>query len=255
MRGPLRSGLDERARVFLRPMYLRGERLARRYFPSQLDNFEWNRKMATGYARRHGGEGQSPLGEEWGASPEEVEEILVRFLYPYLGPTDIVAEIGVGGGRIAERVAPRVERLHVFDISPRMLDAARLRLAGFGNVEFTLQTESALPPKLSGSLDVVYSFATFLHLDLHTMWRYFQEMARVLRPEGHAFVHTATITTPRGWQRFVSQEEFSVFGFYFVSPEIVQTLASRAGLRAVDASESQEDNAYLSRDYFAVFRR
>ncbi len=239
----------------MRPLHLRAERLAHRFFPSQLDNFEWNRKMANGYVRRHGVEGHRPLGDEWGGSPEEVEEILVRFLYPYLGPTHIAAEIGVGGGRIAERVAPRVERLHAFDISPRMLDAARLRLAGFGNVEFTLQTESALPLKLSGSLDVVYSFATFLHLDMHTMWRYFQEMARVLRPEGHAFVHTATITTPRGWQRFASQEEFSVFGFYFVSPEIVQTLASHAGLRALDASEPREDNAYLNRDYFAVFQR
>jgi ubiquinone/menaquinone biosynthesis C-methylase UbiE len=210
--------------------------------------------MADGYARTHRSV-SGPLGEEWGAPPAAVDEILDRFLFPYVGPESVVAEVGVGGGRIAVRVAPRVGRLYGFDISPEMLRAARTALADRDNVELVLLRSPELPGDLDEGVDFVYAFATFLHLDLHVMWRYFREFARVLRPGGHAFVHTATITTPGGWERFAAQRTFSVEGFYFVSPEIVQTLAVRAGLTPVEDSAPDEANAYLNRDYFALFRR
>jgi SAM-dependent methyltransferase len=243
------------ARGLLRPVRRRLEPHVRRWFPTQLDNLEWNRKMAEGYVRTSSRAGEEPLGREWGAPPEDVAAILDEYVFPYIGPASVVAEIGVGGGRIAVRVAPRVRRFYGFDISPGMLRAARDVLADRDNVELVLLDEPRLPRKLAAEVDFAYSFATFLHLDLHMMWRYFAEMTRVLRPGGHAFVHTATITTPGGWDRFASQETYSVLGFYFVSPEIVQTLAAHAGLTPVKASEPDERNAYLNRDYFALFRR
>jgi SAM-dependent methyltransferase len=148
-----------------------------------------------------------------------------------------------------------VSRLYGFDISPAMLVAARTALAQNHNVELRLLDGPALSDELEGEVDLAYAFATFLHLDLHMMWRYFREFARVLHPGGHAFVHTATITTPDGWARFAGQERYAVAGFYFVSPEIVRTLGSRAGLTLVRESSEDPDNPYLNRDHFALFRK
>jgi SAM-dependent methyltransferase len=246
--------VEEFVRSLLRPLYRRLGAAARRYFPSQADNLAWNRKMAESYVRKSS-PGSEPLGQEWGAPPQDVDQILESFLFPFVGTESIVAEIGVGGGRIAARVAPRVARFYGFDISPAMLRAAHTSLGAFANVELTLLREPKLPEALAGSVDFIYSFATFLHLDLHLMRRYFEEMAFVLRPGGHAFVHVASVTTPDGWARFASQDSFSVFGFYFVSPELVQTLAGRMGFSLVKGSQPDPNNAYLNRDYFAVFRR
>jgi ubiquinone/menaquinone biosynthesis C-methylase UbiE len=44
----------------------------------------------------------------------------------------VAAEIGVGGGRIASRVAPRVKSLVAFDISEEMLKRAKAALTAFG---------------------------------------------------------------------------------------------------------------------------
>src|SRR5437899_11728214 len=167
---------NELVRDALRPLYRGTERAVRRWFPSQYDNLEWNRKMAEGYARR-AQPGGAALGEEW-SRPEDLDEILEEFLFPFVDERSAVAEIGVGGGRVAARVLPRVAKLYAFDISPRMLRAARSALAGRGEVEYVLLREPRLPEELTGALDLVYSFATFLHLDLHMMHRYIAETAR-----------------------------------------------------------------------------
>lgn len=75
------------------------------------------------------------VGEEWG-TPASVEEILERFVFPYVGADSVVGEIGVGGGRIARRVAPRVRTMVCMDISPGMLGKARKALADADNARF-----------------------------------------------------------------------------------------------------------------------
>jgi SAM-dependent methyltransferase len=243
-------------RDVLRAVHRRVGPLVRRVFPTELDNLEWNRRMADGYVRTRGHDpGGLPLGQEWGAPAVAVDAILEEFVFPFVSTDSVIVEVGVGGGRIAARVAPRVSRFYGFDISPGMLAAARTALAQQANVELRRLERPALPAELEGAVDFAYAFATFLHLDLHMMWRYFREFARVLRPGGHAFVHTATLTTPDGWALFASQERYSVEGFYFVSPEIVRTLASHAGLTLVRESSADPDNAYLNRDHFALFRK
>jgi SAM-dependent methyltransferase len=243
-------------RDLLRAVHRRVGNVVRRFFPTELDNLEWNRKMAEGYVRTRGrGTGDVPLGQEWGAPAVAVDAILDEFVFPFVSTDSVALEVGIGGGRIAARVAPRVSRLYGFDISPAMLVAARTALAQNHNVELRLLDGPALSDELEGEVDLAYAFATFLHLDLHMMWRYFREFARVLHPGGHAFVHTATITTPDGWARFAGQERYAVAGFYFVSPEIVRTLGSRAGLTLVRESSEDPDNPYLNRDHFALFRK
>ncbi len=194
------------------------------------------------------------LGDEWGA-PADLERVLDEYVFPYLTPDARVAEIGVGGGRVAAHVAPRVARLYAFDVSKRMLAHARESLAAYGNVSYGLLRRAQLPSELADSLDFVYSFDVLVHVDLHTTWQYIREMHRVLRPGGKAFVHTATLTAPGGWERFAAQDAFSMRGHYFLTPETVRTLAERAGLRVAKESSPDPGNFYLNRDYLAVLER
>ncbi len=53
------------------------------------------------------------LGDEW-SDAESLNEVLEDFLFPYLEKASVVAEVGSGGGRLASRVAGRVQALHCY---------------------------------------------------------------------------------------------------------------------------------------------
>lgn len=80
-------------------------------------------------------------------------------------------------------------------------------------------------------------------------------MERVLRPGGKAFVHTTNLTAAGGWERFASQEGFSMRGHYFLTPDTIRTLAEHAGLALVKESTPDPGNFYLNRDYLAVLEK
>ena len=110
-------------------------------------------------------------------------------------------------------------------------------------------------PEFDGVYDFIYVFDVFVHFDLHTMWRYFEEMHRMLKPEGVAFISTANLLTPGGWTRFSRQSRFTVGGFYFVSPEIVRALIDKAGFRIIKEADVDPSNTYYNRDYLALITK
>lgn len=247
--------------------------LQQRRLPSGSDNVAYNRDFWNRYAKdwrnpvwralgvgparaESSGDCAALLGEEWG-SDEDVDAVLERFLFPYLTKETVAAELGSGGGRIATRVAPRVKELHCLDISSQMLAMARDALADQVNVQFVLLGGDGLPDHLAGRVEFLYSFDVWVHLDLHTMWTYLEALSRFLRPGGRAFLHTANLAAPEGWNRFASQDGFSVEGHYFVTPDVVKTMLGHTTLRIIDESAPAPapGNHYLNRDYLFVVER
>jgi SAM-dependent methyltransferase len=72
-------------------------------------------------------------------------------------------DLGCGGGRIAQFVAPRVGRLHCIDAAPGAIAAARDALRTFANVEFHQAPVSAIP-LADESQDFGYSLGVLHHL-------------------------------------------------------------------------------------------
>lgn len=238
-----------------------------RAMPSMSNNVEYNRELWNRYARiwdketvflekdaHKRAENIEVLGDEWG-TPGEVDAIAESFIYPYVNTNVTALEIGVGGGRIARRVAPRVKMLHAFDISPQMLAKAGDSLKEYGNIQFHLLESPSLPEEFTNSIDFAYSFDVFVHLDIHTMWKYFREIFRVLKPGGHAFLHTSNLASPGGWEHFSSQSTYNVSNHYFICPQIIDILADKAKLLIVKNSQHDPSNFYLHRDFLFVMRK
>jgi SAM-dependent methyltransferase len=251
-----------------------GHRISRlRSTPDPLDNVAYNRKLWDWYARTweddpafreqqadvrprsaEDASRLSGLGGEWG-TPRDLQQVLSEFLDPFLDSDSVVGEIGSGGGRVASRLAPKVAELYCFDISRRMLDHARQTLVAHENVKYILLDGPSLPAGLRSHFHLLYAFDVFVHLDLHTIWKYLTEVEAALRPGGHAFLHTTNLTAPGGWESFASQERYRPESHYFISPEIVRTMVSHTGLRFVKESTPEPGNFYLNRDYLFVLQR
>jgi SAM-dependent methyltransferase len=100
-----------------------------------------------------------------------------------------VLEVGCGTGRLAERLlrtrCPPETRYVGYDLSPRMVEIARDRLASFGERAVVVQTDGALSfDRADGSQDRVV--ATYL-LDLLSeadIRNFLSDAHRLLRPDG-----------------------------------------------------------------------
>ena len=129
----------------------------------------------------------SDVADEWDRLRGELfgETSDLQLLPALLDPDVVVGDLGCGSGRIAATLAPYAGSVVAVDSSPEMLDVARSRLAGFGNVEVVEGRIEQLPLE-SESLDL----ALVVHLLHHVAdpSAALAEVARVLRPGGRLVI-------------------------------------------------------------------
>lgn len=130
----------------------------------------------------------SALGEEWTPNPEWKSAVIERFLLPHVPLGGAALEIGPGGGRWTEVLRKRADRLYVLDVAERPLTVCRERFSGASNIEYMLGDGRtvALP---DASLDAIWSYDVFVHVNPNDARSYFGEFARLLRPGAHAVIH------------------------------------------------------------------
>ena len=201
------------------------------------------------------------LGDEW-TNKEDLQSVLAQYIFPYLDEGAVVGEVGSGGGRIVCQTADRCGELHCFDISSAMLAKAKAvsTEAGKHNVSFTLLDNASFPSEYHGRFDFVYFFDVLVHVDLHTQWKYVQELPKILKPGGRALMHTANICSDKGWDRFSKQKDFSVGGFCFSSPDItLRMINEQEGLTVIRHSgepvDPENSNIYNERDFLVIVER
>jgi ubiquinone/menaquinone biosynthesis C-methylase UbiE len=135
-------------------------------------------------------------GVEWHG-----EEAFMAALGPRLDPSARALEIGVGGGRIARRVAPLVAELVCCDVAAAMLDEARENLSSHSNVRFVQNAGATLGALADSSFDVVYAHDVLLCFELNPALAMLDEIRRVLRPGGSCVVSFVTIDSEAAAER------------------------------------------------------
>lgn len=130
----------------------------------------------------------SHYGEEW--TPDEAWKtaVLNRFLRPFIRPGGVILEIGPGGGRWSAIIQQLASRLYLLDVASVPLEICRERFRTSNNVEFLLGDGHSIPID-PHSLDAIWSYDVFVHVNPKDAKSYFSEFRRVLRPGGHAIVH------------------------------------------------------------------
>jgi ubiquinone/menaquinone biosynthesis C-methylase UbiE len=129
----------------------------------------------------------SHRGADWLDRPEREEEEKPQALVDAieLKPTDVVADIGVGTGYFAFRLAPKVPRGRVLgvDIQPEMLELLRkaAKEHGVTNVEPVLG-ETADPKLPAGAVDVVLMVDAYHEFDQPR--EMMEAVVRALKPGG-----------------------------------------------------------------------
>jgi SAM-dependent methyltransferase len=205
--------------------------------------------------------------QEWKAA------LLRAFVEPFAGSARIL-EIGPGHGRWTEHLEPRAERLTLVDINQSCLDFCQRRFGANPNVAYHRTSGWSLSFLEPDSIDFIWSFDSFIHMDAPVIEGYLSEFGRVLAPGGTAVIHHAAkppwvlalrpVTVRLGkpgqvLQRLLVQHRLRGDGFRSdVSAAMVAQWAERAGLRVREQTDRWGDSGQYTvrkyRDYISVLQ-
>lgn len=127
-------------------------------------------------------------------------------------------EIGCGDGRDALEIVPRVASYVGVDPSEGLLAIAKKRLP-----EATFVKADALSYDYPDSVDVMFAFASLLHVNKDDMRIALEKASKALRPGGIYFV---SLKERDEYTEEVKQDKYGERMFYFYNSSIIAELAS-----------------------------
>ena len=128
-------------------------------------------------------------GEEWTVSAQWKEALVNDVLNNYIRPATTVLEIGPGGGRWTEILLQRARNVVAVDVSAKAIEVCRKRFPTAVNVDFFLAGSPDLPFIPDNTIDAIWSFDVFVHINPDDTDRYLSEFKRVLVTDGTAVIH------------------------------------------------------------------
>jgi SAM-dependent methyltransferase len=136
--------------------------------------------------------GWKDQGEEWSKRWGSSTAQWYGWIYPRVQkffPASTLLELAPGFGRWTQFLLPHCDRYIGVDVSSKCVDACTERFNDNDRASFFVNDGSSLPMVADSSVDFAFSFDSFVHVEGDTISSYLVELARVLKPDGAAFVH------------------------------------------------------------------
>jgi 2-polyprenyl-3-methyl-5-hydroxy-6-metoxy-1,4-benzoquinol methylase len=213
--------------------------------------------------------GFTTLGEEWGGPA--FADYIADLVSPYLGPDVDVLELGCGGGKFSQRLAPKCRSLICTDISPQMIEHTKESLSSLGldaNVSYRVLNGAEFDGIPSNSVDFVFSYDVQLHLQAQNVFSYMQDGRRVLRDNGVFMLHQINLASEGGMAHFLGQYSGDTWKrdfadprrrghIYFMSEEQMVALATHAALamERIVADDGEFHTVSWGRDLIGFMRK
>ena len=145
-------------------------------------------------------------GEEWTADEAWKQSLTRHFLERYVPKGAHVLEIGPGGGRWTAPLLARADAYVGVDVSSTCIDTCRQRFSRETHARFIVGSGVDLAGVETNTIDVLWSFDVFVHINETEVSQYVQEFARVLKPGGTGIVHHGTVAGLKGgWRSNLTQ--------------------------------------------------
>ena len=173
---------------------------------SLWDNYDWSR-----------------LGEEWtlhakrykGIEPDAWKQSIINeVMLKYIRGGSVILEIGPGAGRWTETLANMADSLILVDISKKCLDLCKERFKSYDNIKYVL-TKGTLDFIQDNSIDYIWSYDVFVHINPKDIRSYLHDMQRILKPQGYSIIHHSgqydTKTREKGFRSFMTHELFASY--------------------------------------------
>jgi hypothetical protein len=143
---------------------------------------------------------RSPLyGLQWG-DPDLVPPlkfIKEQYVLPYVKANHVAVEIGPGGGRWT-RYLCGFKTLYAVDYHGILLDELRRNFGKCRNIKFVKNNGTDFPEIPQGSIDYLFSFGTFVHLDFNLIEAYLVSIKPIIKPHANVVIQYSDKTKVMG---------------------------------------------------------
>jgi ubiquinone/menaquinone biosynthesis C-methylase UbiE len=186
-------------------------------------------------------------GEEWTSSDAWKGSVIRCVLHRYLPEGGRVLEIGPGAGRWTTELIERSSRYTGVDISESCVELCRTKFSGHALATFLVGSGSDLRGIPDRSIDALWSFDVFVHINETEVDAYANEFKRVMTPAAMGIVHHGGVGgAAGGWRSNVT------------SSSMLDLLRKR-GFEIVDSFSEWQDQGTVQnvsgyRDSITVFR-
>ncbi len=177
--------------------------------------------------------------------PGNLARVRERYLEPYATSASVALEIGAGGGRWT-RYLLRAREVVVVELNGEFFAYLESRFPdAAGKLRFYETTGYELAGVGDDSIDFVFSFGTFVHIDPDGIDAYLAEIRRVLRPGGTASIHYADRS-----KKFFAGRPPGYAGFSDMDAGKMERLVARHDFELVE-----HDVRLLNHSNVVVFRK
>ena len=148
--------------------------------------------------------------DEWTISAEWKQSIIDHVILKYVDSGGNVLEVGPGFGRWTRKLVELSERLIVVDISEKCIDHCKKLFGGNTNIEFHLNDGGSLDFIIDDSVDFIWSFDVFVHIEPVDIERYLKEFRRILKKNGRVIIHHGIVgKTAHNWRSTLTLQIFT----------------------------------------------
>jgi ubiquinone/menaquinone biosynthesis C-methylase UbiE len=160
------------------------------------------------------------LAEYFKDAGARVEDIKLGLKLAQAGANARVVEVGCGDGRDAEEIAKHVGWYEGFDPSEGLLEIARKRLPHSSFVK-----DDALSYQYPDNLDVIYAFASLLHVNKTNMKEALAKATAALKEGGILYI---SLKERPLYEEEVKEDQYGKRMFYYYNPQLIKDLAGDA---------------------------
>lgn len=151
----------------------------------------------------------SDNGEVWTPSIQWKHIIIDRLIVPHMKKGGTILEIGPGGGRWSETLVHIADRLILVDLCAECIEHCKKRFSKYTHVHYFENSGNDLSCIPDASIDSVFAFDVFVHINPEDTAKYIAEFQRVLRPGGIGVIHHARNGKAQGWRSDMTADLFA----------------------------------------------
>ena len=172
-------------------------------------------------------------GEEWTVSEEWKQSLVNQVLDRYMPKSGAILEIGPGGGRWTEHLVNRCNSYVGIDLSASAIKCCEDRFADVPYARFLVGSGSDLRDVADASIDGIWSFNVFVHINKADVARYVKEFSRGMRKGATGVIHHGRVGGRLGgWRSDLTQDT-------------MMDLLESASLERIDSFDEWSDGAKI----------
>jgi len=148
-------------------------------------------------------------GDEWSKPWGNIERQWYQLILPKINkivPTQTILEIAPGHGRCTKYLKELCKKLIIVDLNKNCIDYCKKIFSDDKKIEYFTNNGKDLKMIPSNSIDFIFSWDSFVHIEKKEIEEYAKEFYRVLKNGGYVFIHHSNLKNckikepTKGWR-------------------------------------------------------